>query len=89
MPTTRLSSQGQVVIPRSIRAVRQWQPGQEFEVQETDEGILLRPRRPFPKTELDDVAGCLRHEGPPVPVEDISGAVALRRRPAAGREPSS
>ena len=82
MPTTRLSSKGQVIIPKAVRAAHSWKPGQEFEVRETSEGVLLRPRRPFPKAELNEVAGCLAYDGPPVPAGELNGTVALRRRHA-------
>jgi AbrB family looped-hinge helix DNA binding protein len=59
METTRLSTKGQVVLPKNIRASRSWGPGTEFTVEETSEGILLRPARPFPETDLEQVAGCL------------------------------
>lgn len=60
MQTTRLSTKGQIVLPRSIRASRAWGPGTEFSIEETKDGILLRPASLFPRTCLDQVAGCLR-----------------------------
>ncbi len=59
METTRLSTKGQVVLPKNIRDTRSWGPGTEFTVEETRDGILLRPARPFPETDLEEVAGCL------------------------------
>ena len=43
METTRLSSKGQIILPKSIRASHQWEPGVEFAVEDTPEGVLLRP----------------------------------------------
>ncbi len=60
METTRLSTKGQIILPKNIRASRAWAPGTEFTVEETDEGILLRPKERFPQAGLDQVAGCLR-----------------------------
>jgi AbrB family looped-hinge helix DNA binding protein len=60
METTRLSTKGQIVLPRGIRVSRAWGPGMEFTVEETGEGILLRPAARFPDTDLEEVAGCLR-----------------------------
>lgn len=60
METTRLSTKGQVVLPKSIRESRRWAAGTEFTVEETPEGILLRPARRLPRTTLDQVVGCLR-----------------------------
>ncbi|MEX2261995.1 MAG: AbrB/MazE/SpoVT family DNA-binding domain-containing protein [Bryobacteraceae bacterium] len=60
METTKLSTKGQIVLPRSIRTSRAWGPGTEFTVEETGDGILLRPAGRFPEAGLDEVAGCLR-----------------------------
>ena len=60
MEITRLSTKGQIVLPKNIRTSRAWAPGTEFTVEETGDGILLRPAGRFPRTDLDEVAGCLR-----------------------------
>ncbi len=59
METTRLSTKGQIILPKNIRTSRAWAPGTEFTVEETGDGILLRPTDRFPKADLDEVAGCL------------------------------
>ena len=61
---TRMSSKGQVVIPRTIRAARAWAPGLEFEVEETPDGLLLRPVPAFRETRIEDVIGCVGYTGP-------------------------
>ena len=60
METTRLSTKGQIIVPKGIRESRAWGPGTEFEFEETVYGILLRPAAHFPDTNLEEVAGCLR-----------------------------
>jgi AbrB family looped-hinge helix DNA binding protein len=60
METTRLSTKGQIVLPRNIRISRAWTPGTEFTIKETSAGILLRPVNRFPASRLDEVVGCLR-----------------------------
>jgi AbrB family looped-hinge helix DNA binding protein len=60
METTRLSSKGQIVLPKAVRTSRCWGPGTEFIVEETGDGILLRPTAGFSDADLDQVAGCLR-----------------------------
>ena len=60
MQTTRLSTKGQIILPKGIRVSRAWGPGTEFTVEETGDGILLRPAARFPDTDLEEVAGCLR-----------------------------
>lgn len=76
MPSTRLSSKGQVIIPSAVRAAHQWLPGQDLEVIDTPEGVLLRGKRPFPPTELDAVAGMLNYQRPAKTLEEIEEAIA-------------
>ncbi|MDP9053921.1 MAG: AbrB/MazE/SpoVT family DNA-binding domain-containing protein [Acidobacteriota bacterium] len=59
MEITRLSTKGQIILPRIIRDAKAWRPGTEFTVEETKDGILLRAAKSFPATEIDQVAGCL------------------------------
>lgn len=73
--TTRLSSKGQVIIPKSIRQTYRWVIGQEFTVEDTGEGILLRPTSPFPRTTVEEVAGCLNYSGPPKTLADMEDAI--------------
>lgn len=82
MPTTRLSSRGQVVLPKQIRDAHHWESGQEFEIVDTDEGVLLRPRSPFPETSFEAVRGATGYKGPRVPTDRLTGAEALRRKEA-------
>lgn len=80
---TRLSSKGQVVLPRAIRAARNWKPGTELVVEETAEGVLLKPSTPFPPTRIEDVAGMARYKGKRLSLNDMEKAVmteAARRR---------
>ncbi|MBI3210937.1 MAG: AbrB/MazE/SpoVT family DNA-binding domain-containing protein [Candidatus Solibacter usitatus] len=60
METTRLSTKGQIVLPKTIRDSREWEPGTEFYFEETADGVLLRPAARFPEANLDEVAGFLR-----------------------------
>ncbi len=62
METTRLSTKGQVTLPMRILESRSWRPGTELVVEETAEGVLLRPAARFAPTKLDDVVGCLPSE---------------------------
>lgn len=80
MPTTRLSSRGQIVIPKALRELHGWSTGQSFEVIDVGDKLVLRPKAVFPHTTVEEAYGCLSHEGPPVPVEDLSGTAALHRR---------
>ncbi|TVQ97338.1 MAG: AbrB/MazE/SpoVT family DNA-binding domain-containing protein [Desulfovibrionales bacterium] len=75
MATTTLSSKGQVIIPKHIRAVRHWEPGQELDVIEVDDGVLLQPRSRFPRRRIEEVAGCLAFQGPPKSLADMEEAI--------------
>ena len=75
MQLTRMSSKGQVVIPRNIRTARAWEPGLEFEVEDRPEGVLLRPRAQFPRTTVADVVGCTGYEGPQRSLAEMRRAV--------------
>ncbi len=87
METTRLSTKGQIVLPLQIRTSRSWVPGMEFAVEETADGILLRPVGAFPETTLDQVAGCLRTKGKPKTIAQMDEAVQREvvRRHDSGR----
>ncbi|MBK6714928.1 MAG: AbrB/MazE/SpoVT family DNA-binding domain-containing protein [Burkholderiales bacterium] len=74
--TTRMSSKGQIIIPKPLRTMHRWTAGTELEVIDVGEGLLLRPRTRFPATCLEDVAGCLPHSGPALTDDDIAAALA-------------
>jgi AbrB family looped-hinge helix DNA binding protein len=76
MEITRLSTKGQIVLPKNIRASRAWGPGTEFTVEETGDGVLLRPAGRFPAAELDQVAGCLRSKRKPKTAAQMHAAIA-------------
>jgi AbrB family looped-hinge helix DNA binding protein len=83
METTRLSTKGQIILPKNIRTSRAWGPGTEFTVEERGDGILLRPSGHFPETALDEVAGCLRSKRrpkTPAQMRTAIGREVIRRR---------
>ncbi len=87
METTRLSTKGQIILPKNIRDSRAWAPGTEFTVEETGDGILLRPAGRFPSAELAEVAGCLRYKGKAKTLAQMQAAIGreVRRRHGRGR----
>lgn len=76
MEKTRLSSKGQVILPKAIRAAHDWGPGVEFVVEDTSEGVLLRALKPGPPVRLEDVVGCVGYMGPARTVEEMDEAIA-------------
>ncbi len=77
MESTKLSSKGQVIIPKSIRDAHNWQPGQELVAIDTEDGIFLKPKQPFPETSLTNVAGCLPYSGKSKTLDEIDEAIRL------------
>lgn len=75
MPTTSLSSKGQVIIPKPIRASHNWHPGQKLEIIDTGDGILLKAATPFTKTTLDQVAACMQYQGKAKTLEEMEEAI--------------
>ncbi|WP_066381724.1 MULTISPECIES: AbrB/MazE/SpoVT family DNA-binding domain-containing protein [unclassified Anabaena] len=75
MEITKLSDEGRVMIPEELRKSHGWEVGQELIVIAIGDGILLKPRKTFPETTLDDVAGCLQYQGSPKTLEDMNNAI--------------
>ena len=75
MESTKLSSKGQIVIPKEFRDSYNWQAGLEFIVIDTGDGLIIRPKRPFPTTSLAEVAGSLPYKGPRISIEEMDKAV--------------
>jgi AbrB family looped-hinge helix DNA binding protein len=77
MARTKLSSKGQPIIPTDIRDRHGWRTGTELEVEDQGDVVVLREASlAFPPTTIEQVRGCLRHEGPPVPLERFDEAMA-------------
>jgi AbrB family looped-hinge helix DNA binding protein len=87
MEITRLSTKGQIILPKNIRDSRAWGPGTRFTVEESGDGILLRPANRFPESSLDEVAGSLRSKGKPKTLTQMRDAVKreVNRRHDRGR----
>jgi len=85
METTKLSSKGQIILPKHIRTAHQWQPGVEFQVEDTPDGVLLRPLKPFKATRLKDVIGCTGYGGPKKAIAEMDAAIAAGVKATDGR----
>lgn len=85
--SARLSTKGQLILPKDIRTARAWGPGTEFTIEETEDGILLRPSRRFPRTSLDEVVGCLKYKGKAKTLAQMDAAIGreVMRRHDRGR----
>ena len=75
MDITKLSSKGQVIIPKHFRAVHRWEPGQELMVIDIPGGLVLKPKAPFRETTIAEVAACLGYTGEAKTLDDMEQAI--------------
>lgn len=82
MTTTKLSTKGQVILPKSVRDAGAWLPGTEFEVIPRDGGVFLQPKTARKRYTIDDLIGCLPYEGPAKTLEEMQKGIddAMRAR---------
>jgi AbrB family looped-hinge helix DNA binding protein len=85
--TTTVSTKGQIILPKAIRQRRHWGPGTRLVVEETPDGVLLKPAPLFPPTRPEDVAGMLAYKGPAKTLDEMDAAITaeIKRRRARGR----
>lgn len=76
MNTTKLSSKGQVIIPKPLRTAHHWEAGQELVVFDSGDGVLLKPVKPFTETNITDVASCLHYSGKAKTLAEMEKAIA-------------
>ncbi len=76
MPSTKLSTKGQVVIPKPIRDRLGWRSGATLEVEDRDECVVIRLQRGLQDTEVDDLLGCVDYQGPRVTLQEMDEAIA-------------
>jgi len=78
--TTTVSTKGQVILPKTIRDRRHWDAGTKLVVEETDDGVLLRPEPFFRRTSIAEVSGVLAYKGKAKTIEEMDEAVAREAR---------
>ena len=76
--TTTVSTKGQVILPKAIRQALRWEAGTRLVVENTPEGVLLKPAPVFAATRGEDVFGCLTCDAAPKTLAEA------RRRHAGG-----
>jgi AbrB family looped-hinge helix DNA binding protein len=84
---TTVSTKGQVILPVEIRRHRHWDAGTRLMVEDTPQGVLLKPAPLFPPTRPKDVFGSLPHKGPPKTLDEMNAGIEAeaRRRHVRGR----
>jgi len=77
METVRLSIKGQFVLPKAIRDLHHWGPGTEMLVMDTEEGVLIKPLKPFAATTFEPPELSTVYKGSPLSLEEMDRAVAV------------
>jgi AbrB family looped-hinge helix DNA binding protein len=72
---TKISTRGQVVLPKAVRDRRGWAAGAELIVEERPEGVLLRAAPKKEATRVEDVFGMLGPVDRAVSVEEMREGV--------------
>ena len=85
-PTAILSTRGRITLPKPIRDALGWDGGTRLAVESTSEGVLLKYVPSFPKTDPEEVFGCLPFDGAPKSLPEMEAGVMTeaRRRHAGG-----
>lgn len=79
MKTVKLSSKGQIVIPKAMRDDLHLPPGTEFVINATATGLTLTPTTLFPKTTIREVRGFLAKRGRSLPSDtDVKASIKAK-----------
>ena len=70
--TVRLSSKGQIVIPKEVRDSFHWNTGAELLLVATERGVMLQSKSPSEKKiSAKTLRGCLQHTGKVISIEEL------------------
>jgi AbrB family looped-hinge helix DNA binding protein len=78
--TIKLSTKGQVILPKSIRQRRHWDAGTRLIVEDTPDGVLLKAAPIFEPTQPDEVFGSLKVLGLPKTLDEMDAGVLAEAR---------
>jgi AbrB family looped-hinge helix DNA binding protein len=80
--TVRLSTKGQLVIPKEIRERHGWSSGVELVFEDFGDRVVLREAQDIPETQLEDLIGCTDYRGPARTLGEMEAGIAegARRR---------
>jgi len=74
--STRLSTKGQLIIPKDIRERHGWTPGIELLVEDHGDSVVLRRAEDIPETTLEDLVGCAGYKGPTRSLAEMEAGIA-------------
>jgi bifunctional DNA-binding transcriptional regulator/antitoxin component of YhaV-PrlF toxin-antitoxin module len=73
----QLSKRGSLTLPRQVLRALGWQSGQVLELEVCGSALRVRPvPLAIPATTLEEVVGCLRHDGAPKSLAEMEAGVA-------------
>ena len=78
--TVRLSTNGQVILPKSIRQRRHWDAGTRLIIEDTADGVMLKAAPVFERTQPGKIFGFLKVSGPPKSVNEMDAGVSAEAR---------
>jgi AbrB family looped-hinge helix DNA binding protein len=78
--STTVSTKGQVSLPKAIREERRWRAGTRLTVENTPDGVLLKPASPFPAAKPADVFASLPYRGRSKTLEEMEAGIASEAR---------
>lgn len=76
MTSTKLSTKGQLIIPKDVRDRHGWAAGTELVVEDLGHAVVIRSLDAVKPTTLKDVLGCLRYSGRPKTLAEMEKAIA-------------
>jgi AbrB family looped-hinge helix DNA binding protein len=78
---TRISSDGEAIIPKEVCERLNWRPGMEIEIDAGGEGLIVRPaRRARKKISWEEFRSRMpKHVGPPASLEQMEQAIERER----------
>jgi len=74
--TVRLSTKGQLVIPREVRERHGWKAGTVLAVEDLGDVVVLRVALEVQATTVDDLLGLVPHDGRARSLEEMEDAIA-------------
>jgi AbrB family looped-hinge helix DNA binding protein len=77
---TRLSTKGQLIIPKAIRERHGWSPGSELALEDHGDAVVIRSVKHGPETTFEELVGCIGYRGPARSLEDMEAAIARGAR---------
>lgn len=74
--TTKLSTKGQLIIPKEIRQRHGWHAGTEIVIEDHSSYVVLRSVPQVQETSLEDLVGCTGYRGPRRSLEEMEEGIA-------------